>query len=142
ENSHLHPRLTPLFVVVNRIRFRLKCIPSGGPKMTPQIAPVQTYASQYDAISSTMKKYEAGVREGKSALMRPAFHKAATFFGHHPGGVMDGELQQLFDWVDGNGPSPDLQTRIASVEIIGGIAQVRLELAELSGALSGKGVSM
>jgi hypothetical protein len=60
--------------------------------MTPQTALAQTYASQYDAIARTMKGYLDGVREGKSELMRPAFHPAATFFGHYPGGVMNGNF--------------------------------------------------
>jgi hypothetical protein len=83
-----------------------------------------------------------GVREGKSELMRPAFHPAATFFGHYPGGVMNGPLQPLFDWVDANGPAPEIQSRFARVEIIGKFACVRLELEGLSGKLAGAGVSM
>ena len=110
--------------------------------MIPQTAPVQTYVSQYDAIVKTMKGYLDGVREGKSKLMRPVFHPAATFFGHYPGGVMTGPIQQLFDWIDNNGPAPDIQSRFASVEILGKIASVHLELEGLSGKLAGAGVSM
>jgi hypothetical protein len=110
--------------------------------MTPQTAPVQTYVNQYDAIVKTMKGYLDGVREGKSELMRPSFHPAATFFGHYPGGVMTGSIQQLFDWIDKNGPAPDIQSRFATVEILGKIASVRLELEGMSGALAGAGVSM
>jgi hypothetical protein len=75
--------------------------------MTPQ-PPVETYVSQYDAIITTMKGYLDAVREGKSKLMRPVFHSAATFFGHYPGGVMNGPIQSLFDWVEQNGPAPKL----------------------------------
>jgi hypothetical protein len=110
--------------------------------MTPQTAPVQTYVSQYDAIVKTMKGYVDGLREGKSELMRPVFHPAATFFGHYPGGVMDGSTQPLFDWVDKNGPAPDIQYRFASLEIFGKIACLHLELEGLSGSLAGEGVSM
>ena len=110
--------------------------------MTPQTAPAQTYASQYDAITKTMKGYLDGVREGKSELMQPVFHSAATFFGHYSVGVMAGAIKQLFDWVDKNGPAPDIQFRFASVEILGKIAYVHLELEGVSGALAGTGVSM
>lgn len=110
--------------------------------MTPQTAPVQAYVSQYDAIAETMKGYVDGVREGKSELMRPVFHSAATFFGHYPGGVMTGPIQQLFDWIEKNGPAPDIQCRFANVEILGKIAYVHLELEGLSGTLAGTGVSM
>jgi hypothetical protein len=66
-----------------------------------------------------MKRYVDGVREGKSELMRPAFHAAATFFGRYPGGVMNGPVHQLFDWIDKNGPAPDVKSRFAGVEILG-----------------------
>jgi hypothetical protein len=82
------------------------------------------------------------VREGKSELMRPVFHQAATFFGHYPGGVMNGPIQPLFDWVDQNGPAPDMESRFATVQILGKIAYVQLELEGLSGRLAGTGVSM
>jgi Putative lumazine-binding len=110
--------------------------------MTPQLAPLPTYVSQYDEIIETMKGYVDGVREGKSELMRPVFHPAATFFGHYPGGVIDGSIQQLFDWVDKNGPAPDIRYRFAGVEILGKIASVHLELDLLSGTVAGSGVSM
>jgi len=110
--------------------------------MTPQLAPVHAYVSQYDAIIKTMSAYLDGVREGKSALMRPVFHPAATFFGYYPGGVMNGPIQPLFDWIDQNGPAPDIDSRFANVEILGKIAHVHLELEGLSGTLAGAGVSM
>ncbi len=110
--------------------------------MTPQAAPAQTFVSEYDAIVNTMKGYVDGVRAGRSELMRPAFHPAATFFGHYPGGVMEGPVQPLFDWIDGNGPAPNIESRIVNVEILGTIAYVRLELEGLSGRLAGNGVTM
>jgi hypothetical protein len=110
--------------------------------MTPQRAPLWTYVSQYDAILKTMKGYLDGVREGKSELMRPVFHPNATFFGHYPGGVMTGPIQQLFDFIDNNGPAPDIEARFASVEIVGKVAYLRLELEGFSGTLAGTGVSM
>ena len=110
--------------------------------MTPQAAPIQTYVSEYDAILRTMQGYLDGVREGRSELMRPVFHPAATFFGHYPGGVMNGPIQPLFDWVDQNGPAADVEFRVATVEILGTIASVRIEVERLSGTLAGAGVSM
>jgi hypothetical protein len=110
--------------------------------MTPQAAPGQTYIAQYDAIVKAMNAYLDGVREGKSELMRPVFHPAATFFGHYPGGVMDGPIQPLFDWIDKNGPASDIRSRFASIQILGKIASVHLELEGMSGALAGSGVSM
>jgi hypothetical protein len=110
--------------------------------MTTQLATAPTFVSQYDAIIETMKGYLDGVREGKSDLMRPVFHQAATFFGHYPGGVMNGPIQPLFDWVDQNGPAPHITSRFANVQVLGKIAHVHLELEGLSGALAGAEVSM
>jgi len=113
-----------------------------GTTMTPRTAPVETYVNHHDAIVRTMQNYLDAVREGKSDLMRPVFHPAATFFGHYPGGVMNGPVQPLFDWVDQNGPAPNIQARFAKLEVLGNIASVHLELEGLSGKLSGAGVSM
>ena len=55
---------------------------------------------------------------------------------------MNGPTQQLFDWVDKNGPAPAIRYRFASVEILGKIACLRLELEGFSGKLAGTGVSM
>jgi hypothetical protein len=109
--------------------------------MTPQ-PPVETYVSQYDAIITTMKGYLDAVREGKSKLMRPVFHSAATFFGHYPGGVMNGPIQSLFDWVEQNGPPPEIESRFVTVQIVGKVAYVHLELERLSGTLAGTRASM
>jgi len=43
----------------------------------------------------------------------------------------------LFDWVDANGPSSNLRDRIASVDIHGTIAVVRVELENLTGKAVG-----
>jgi len=110
--------------------------------MTPQTKHMDDYASQYDAILKTMDSYVEGVKQGKSQLMRPVFHPSATFFGHYPGGVMEGPIQQLFDWVDNNGPAPQTRSRCASIEIVGAIASVRVEVESLSGTLAGADVSM
>jgi hypothetical protein len=110
--------------------------------MTQQTVVAESYVANHDAILSTMKGYVDGLREGKSELMRPNFHAAATFFGHYPGGVMADPIQQLFDWVDKNGPAPDVQCRFAAVEILGAIAYVHVEVEGMSGSLAGTGVSM
>ena len=38
-----------------------------------------------------------------------------------------GPIQKLFDWNDKNGPATELETKIASIDIVGTIATVRLE---------------
>jgi hypothetical protein len=60
--------------------------------MTPQTVAPAGHVSQYDAVVKAMACYVDGVQQGTSEIMRPGFHPAASFFGHYPGGVIDGRL--------------------------------------------------
>jgi hypothetical protein len=73
--------------------------------------------------------------------MRPAFHPQASFFGY-AGDQLAVGTGFLFDWIDGNGPAPDIEHRAVSVDILESIAVVRLEVANWSGKLAGSGVRM
>ena len=99
------------------------------------------YLSEYDNIVRTMQMYIDGSKQGKSALMRPAFHPSASFFGY-AGEQLAVGTQFLFDWIDKNGPAPNIEPRFVSVDILESIAVVRLEVAEWSGKLAGSGVRM
>ena len=68
--------------------------------------------------------------------MRPAFHPDAGFFGYAGRDLAVG-LSFLFDWVDNNGPSPQIRPRFVSVDIVETIAAVRLEVDGWSGTLAG-----
>ncbi|HYI93841.1 MAG TPA: nuclear transport factor 2 family protein [Bryobacteraceae bacterium] len=84
----------------------------------------QSELQDYDAIVNVMNRYNEGVRTGSSAMMKPAFHEAATLFGYIEGKLLAGSIQMLFDWVDGNGSSNDKQSRIVSVAVHQTIAVV------------------
>jgi Putative lumazine-binding len=99
------------------------------------------YATEYDSIVEAMQMYIDAARQGKSEVMRPAFHPGASFFGY-AGGSLAAGMPFLFDWIDKNGPAPDIQPRFVSVDILESIAVVRLEVGGWSGALSGSGVEM
>lgn len=86
-----------------------------------------TNVSEHDAIAKTVQHYIDGAKSGRGADMKPAFHKDATIFGYVGADLFAGPIQQLFDWNDQNGPATGLQARIASIDIIGTIAAVRLE---------------
>ena len=95
------------------------------------------YLTEYDRIAETMQMYIDGSRQGKSELVRPA----ASFFGY-VGEQLAAGTQFLFDWIDKNGPAPEIEPRLASVDILGSIAVVRLEVGGWSGSLAGSGVCM
>jgi hypothetical protein len=92
-----------------------------------------TRVNEYDAIASTVQHYIEGAKSGRGADMKPAFHQDATIFGYVGADLFAGPIQQLFDWNDQNGPATGLQARIASIDIIGTIATVRLELDNWTG---------
>jgi hypothetical protein len=97
--------------------------------------------SPQDEILNTLELYVRGVKEGNSALMRPAFHPDASFLGYAGGQLVSG-TEFLFGWIDQNGPSPDLESRVVSVDVAHSIAVIRIELSNLSGKLAGSGVRM
>jgi putative lumazine-binding protein len=89
--------------------------------------------SEYDAITSTIQFYIDGGRTGDTSIMKEAFHPDATIFGYVGADLFAGPIQQLFDWNDQNGAAPELQGRIASIDIIETVATVRLELENWTG---------
>jgi hypothetical protein len=99
------------------------------------------YLTEYDEIVNTMQMYIDGSKQGKSSLMRPAFHPDASFFGYAGDQLAIG-TQFLFDWIDKNGPAPEIVPRMVSVDILESIAVVRLEVADWSGNMAGSGVCM
>ena len=97
-----------------------------------------TYVRDYDAIVEAVNRYTEGVRTGNSAAMKPSFHESCTFYGYFDGQLLAGPIQMLFDWVDGNGPSRNLDVRFASVDILDTIASVRLEMENVTGKIAGE----
>jgi hypothetical protein len=95
---------------------------------------ISTDVRQHDAIAKTLQHYIDGARSGKGDDMKPAFHKDATIFGYAGADLFGGPIQQLFDWSDENGPAAELQTRVASIDLVGTVAIVRLELTDLNSA--------
>ena len=99
------------------------------------------YLTDYDQIVNTMQMYIDGSKQGKSELMRPAFHPDASFFGY-AGDQLAVGTPFLFDWIDKNGPADKIEPRMVSVDILESIAVVRLDVDGWSGNLAGSGVYM
>ena len=92
-----------------------------------------TTVSEYGAIARTIQQYVDGGKSGRGADMKAAFHPDATIFGYIGPDLFAGPIQKLFDWNDQNGPATELQSRIASTDVIDTIATVRLELDNWTG---------
>ncbi len=87
-----------------------------------------TNVSEYDVIAKVVQHYIDGARSGKGDDMKPAFHEDATVFGYVGPDLFAGPIQNLFAWNDDNGPATELEDRIASIDVTGIVATVRLEL--------------
>ncbi len=92
-----------------------------------------TDVSEYDAIAKAVQPYIDGAKSGKGDDMKPAFHEDATIFGYVGDDLFAGPIQQLFAWNDDNGAATELQVRIASIDVVGTVATVRLELDNWTG---------
>ena len=95
------------------------------------------YLFEHDAITRTMHCYIAGARAGDADLMRPAFHPSAAISGYCQGVEYSGSVEHVFEWIDANGPAPNITARFARIEIIETIAVVHLEVQHWSGKLAG-----
>ncbi len=92
-----------------------------------------TTVNDQDAIAKVVQHYIDGARSGKGDDMKPAFHKDATVFGYVGPDLFAGPIQNLFAWNDDNGPATELKDRIASIDVTGTVATVRLELENWTG---------
>ena len=88
---------------------------------------------EYETIARVLQHYINGAKSGKGDEMKPAFHKDATIFGYVGENLFAGPIKNLFSWNDANGPASELQARIVSIDLVGTVATVRLELENWTG---------
>lgn len=101
--------------------------------MTNATTPDSTYVTAYDAVVRTVQHYVDGARAGRASDMTPAFHADATIFGYLGPDLVAGPIQLLFDHVDSSDAATDMQARFTSVDIVGSVATVRLDIDNWSG---------
>ena len=92
-----------------------------------------TNVNEYDEIAKVVQHYLDGAMSGRGDDMKPAFHEGATIFGYVGTDLLAGPIQQLFDWNDQNGPATGLKAKISSIDLVGTVATVRLELENWTG---------
>ncbi|MCW5732744.1 MAG: nuclear transport factor 2 family protein [Enhydrobacter sp.] len=86
-----------------------------------------------EQIEQAIGKYVEAARTGDCELMRKAFLAEATVRGSYGGAPVDWPLQEFCDLIAKGGPAPDLEARIAAVEISGTAAMARLEAVNWRG---------
>lgn len=90
--------------------------------------------SDIDAISKVLETYMTAAKSGKGADMKRAFADKATIFGYVGGDLaFNGPIQGLYDWHDSNGMAKDVQARITNIDVVGTVANARVEAENWTG---------
>jgi len=94
-----------------------------------------TYVQEYRAITEVLNKYNEGCKQADSSIMKPAFNDQATMFSVGADGKLaGGSINNLFDGIDKDfRPSPEAQSAIARIEIVGSAASARIDTNDVSG---------
>ena len=74
-------------------------------------------AAAEKAIEEAIGKYIESGRAADSSIMKPVFHENAQMSGPAGDGAFSGPIQALYDYVDSNGPAPDLEMRIVNITV-------------------------
>ena len=95
---------------------------------------LSTRIDDYKEITKLLtENYIKGAISGNSNDMKPSFHKDATWYGYVVDDLIEGPIQGLYDWHDNNGAASNLIYSIAAIDIIGNIANVKVELDNWTG---------
>lgn len=90
--------------------------------------------ADYAAIRHVLGLYIDGGRQGKSAVMKPAFHTNAVMRGGPGNSVDGGPIQGLFDYIDSHPAASGLNAEITKIEVQNQIAYARIESDNWNGA--------
>ncbi|WP_458720845.1 nuclear transport factor 2 family protein [Candidatus Nitrosocosmicus sp. R] len=66
----------------------------------------------YEDAVVTVALYVEGLRMGNVTVLSQAFHKDAIMYGYLDGKLLHGPIKNLYDFVEKNGPAPNIKTRI------------------------------
>lgn len=94
----------------------------------------ETSVKDYEAVKTALNKYLEAGKQGKSEVMKPAFHKDAIMYTSAKGEVSGGAIQSLYDYIDGNPAAPEIEAEITAIDIAGTVAYARVESNNWHGA--------
>lgn len=89
--------------------------------------------SDYEAVIAVVSQYTQGCKEGKSSLMKSAFHKNAIMYGYLNGTLSEGSIENLYNAVDQYGADKNTKTHIDVLSIEETAATVRVTLEDWHG---------
>jgi hypothetical protein len=82
----------------------------------------------YEEAVVTVALYIEGLRVGSVAVLSQAFHQDATMYGFTEGKLVEGPIKNLYNFVERNGPAPNIKTRIDVLDITPTTAAVRVDM--------------
>lgn len=90
--------------------------------------------SDYDGVAKALQYYIDGAIAGDSNIMKLGIHEDATMFGYFKGvGLMDGPIENLYNFADDAGKAKDLKSRIDILDITETIATARITIENWNG---------
>lgn len=96
-----------------------------------------TFTADYKAIENILlNHYIEGVKQAKSAIMKPAFHPAATMYSVNAQGELAGGAvgESLFPAIDAHfKPSENPKVVIAYIDITGSATAARVDADDMNG---------
>jgi len=87
-----------------------------------------TNINDYETITNVIALYLDGARAGNGAEMKSSFHEDATIFGYVGEELFAGPIEKLFAWTDDNGAAAGIRPHISSIDLVGTVATVRVEI--------------
>ena len=82
----------------------------------------------YEDAVVTVALYVEGLRIGSVPVLSQAFHNDATMYGFTGGKLLHGPIKNLFEFVEKNGPAPNIKTRIDVLSITPTTAVLRVDM--------------
>ena len=82
----------------------------------------------YREVVETVKKYVEGLRIGSAATISNAFNEDAVMYGYTNGRLLGGPIDNLYDFVEKNGTTPDIKTHLDVLAITPTTAVVRVDM--------------
>lgn len=76
----------------------------------------------------TVALYVEGLRVVSVAILSQAFHNDAIMYGFTDGKLLGGPIKNLYEFVEKNGPAPNIKTRIDVLSITPTAAVVRVDM--------------
>ncbi len=95
--------------------------------MTSLTAADEQSFAEHEAIATAIQPYIDAAKSGDGKSMRKAFFDHANIFGSLDGNLGVVDADSLAEIVNGLGQSPEVRHRIASIDVSGPAAAVRLE---------------